>query len=657
METDRILRALSGSAAALFRDRNMGRACRALLRGLGEAAGVSRVYFFENHRGPRGEMRATQRYEWVAPGVSAQIGNPAMTNLPHARFRYMAERMRRGPFQGVVRSMPPSIRRILDPQQILSLALVPVFVEGEWHGFLGFDDCLRPRRWSRTDMEILQTAANILGGAIERRRSEDRLRSILECGIDSLDAGLFILDRGFRAVWMNRTAERFFGIGRSEVIGGDQRRFVRGTLRPLIAGHAGFSRAVLEGYGGGAARPLRCEVKAAPGRPRRVLQYRCTPVRRGALAGGRIEHYTDITAVEQARAALEASEEKYRDLVERMNEGVCHSDDRRIIRYANRGFYRMFGYPPREILGRREETLLDEEGLRIYRAEQRQRRRGESSRYEVRIRSHSGEMVPVIVSAVPVLDASGRFRGSYAVFTDIRERKRLETLKDEILRDATHELKAPAAKVRMGLDLVKKHRREALGDEERLGIKMIESGVARIQGDIDSLLDLSAFESGAVVLSRERVDLSPLLSSLRGEFLAPAAEKGLALAPVAGAGAAVVGDRERLGHLFRNLLENAVKFSPSGTVRIAVQRSGGNAVVSVSDEGRGIETAYLERIFDRHFQRYASESGTGVGLTLCRKIADLHGGRIWAESEGRGKGMTVRVALPLARRGTGGAAA
>ena len=331
-----------------------------------------------------------------------------------------------------------------------------------------------------------------------------------------------------------------------------------------------------------------------------------------------------------------------------MNEGVCHTDERRVIRYANRCFCRMFGYTPDEVVGRAEESFLDAEGMRVYRREQRRRIRGESTRYELHVRARGGEMVPVLVSAVPVVDKGGRFRGSYAVFTDMRTQKRLEVLKDEILRDASHELKAPAAKIRMGLDLVKRRRPEPLDDEERLGLSMIETGVARIQKNVDSLIDLSAFDSGVVALSRGAVDLGALLIVLANEFGPMAAGKGLSLLLMpCPPGLRVWGDRERIYHLLRNLVENAINYSHAGAIRIFARREGREVVVSIADEGRGIEAAYLEKIFERHFQRYPSEPGTGIGLTLCRKIAQLHGGRIWAESGGRGKGMTVHVALPV----------
>ena len=199
----------------------------------------------------------------------------------------------------------------------------------------------------------------------------------------------------------------------------------------------------------------------------------------------------------------------------------------------------------------------------------------------------------------------------------------------------------------MGLDLVKKRRPAPLDDEERLGLAMIESGVVRIQRNVNSLMDLSAFDSGSVTLSRERFDLDAALAPLVDEFAPEAREKGISLAILpCPPGLRISGDRDRLYHLFRNLVENAIKFTSAGAVRVSARRAGGEVVVSVADEGRGIEPGYLEKMFERHFQRYPSEPGTGIGLTLCRKIAESHGGRIWAESGGRGKGLTVRVALP-----------
>ena len=215
MNTDTLLDAISRSSAALFGGRGMERAVARLARGLGEAAGAGRAYFVENRPGPRGGPAAATVCEWVAPGAAARFGASGLRGLPPPRMGSLPERMRRGPFHGLVGAMPRPIRGALRARRALSVAIAPVRAGAEWHGFLGLEDCSAPRRWSKTEMAALRVAAGVLGAAIGSRRAGERLRSVLEGGMDSLDTGLIILDRSFRVVWMNRTMERFLGIGRS----------------------------------------------------------------------------------------------------------------------------------------------------------------------------------------------------------------------------------------------------------------------------------------------------------------------------------------------------------------------------------------------------------------------------------------------------------
>ncbi len=359
------------------------------------------------------------------------------------------------------------------------------------------------------------------------------------------------------------------------------------------------------------------------------------------------------SAIERRRTEerLRLSDGRYRELAERAVEGLSFSDEEGIIRYANTAFCRVLGYRPSEVIGRRVESLLDERGLVTYAQEARRRRRGEASCHELGLRAKSGEMVPLKVSAVPVYDAEGRYHGGYGIFTDVSERVRLERMRDDILREISHELKAPAAKIRMGLDLVKKH--VAYSDREgALGFAMIETEVARIQRNVDLLADLSAFESGSVAPGRERIDVREMLCSLVSRMRPAARRRGLALCFSCGPGCGSLrGDSEKLRKLFLNVIGNAIAFSRSGSITVSARRVKGGVVVRVKDEGRGIEPPYLEKIFKKGYKRYSSEPGLGIGLTLCRMIAEMHGGSIRAESKGRGKGMTVAIYLPgYARR-------
>ena len=152
---------------------------RTVLMHLGEAAGASRVYVFENYVGEDGELWATQRHEWVAPGVSAQIDNTLLKALPYraAGFGRWEEVLGQGDLvHGHTRDLPESEQPELRAEDILSIVIVPIFVEGEWWGFVGFDECFVEREWSAAEMDALKAAASTLGAAVRRRRAEEALR-------------------------------------------------------------------------------------------------------------------------------------------------------------------------------------------------------------------------------------------------------------------------------------------------------------------------------------------------------------------------------------------------------------------------------------------------------------------------------------------------
>jgi diguanylate cyclase (GGDEF)-like protein len=150
-----------------------------VLERLGQAAFASRVYVFENHFGSQGELLTSQRYEWVAPGVTPQIDNPALQNFAYLEggFERWVEVLGRGEaLYGLVRHFPPGEYEVLTAQDILSIAVVPVRVGETWWGFIGFDDCRVERTWEQTEIEALAVAADTLGAAIQRQQTEQELR-------------------------------------------------------------------------------------------------------------------------------------------------------------------------------------------------------------------------------------------------------------------------------------------------------------------------------------------------------------------------------------------------------------------------------------------------------------------------------------------------
>lgn len=232
------------------------------------------------------------------------------------------------------------------------------------------------------------------------------------------------------------------------------------------------------------------------------------------------------------------------------------------------------------------------------------------------------------------------------------ELRSLDKMKDTMIRDVSHELKSPVAQVQMAIDLWAKEVKQERVDrkkEEKLS-KIITDNIQRLYKTIQSILALSVLESGRVKYKKERLDLEELIHQVTEGLKLIAEKKNLSLtAKVPDKLPIVLGDREEITRVISNLVDNAIKYSEFGEIVISAVRRNREIEVAVKDTGVGISTPkdHYDKLFDRFFQEKARSDGSGVGLAICKKIVEAHGGRIWVESEGKGKGATFKFNLPL----------
>jgi PAS domain S-box-containing protein len=175
---DAMLAAVAFSAERLLLAPDWGAAIDDVLRHLGLAAEVSRAYLIRVEPDGTGEYLATQHAEWCAPGVGSQFGNPTLNGAglrSHGFGRWIGAMTNQETVHGVVREFPEEEQVELLRQQIVSIASFPVFVDGAWWAFIGFDDCFMERPWSQHELDSLRAVAGMLGAAAQRQRSEGRL--------------------------------------------------------------------------------------------------------------------------------------------------------------------------------------------------------------------------------------------------------------------------------------------------------------------------------------------------------------------------------------------------------------------------------------------------------------------------------------------------
>ena len=274
--------------------------------------------------------------------------------------------------------------------------------------------------------------------------------------------------------------------------------------------------------------------------------------------------------------------------------------------------------------------------------------------------------------AIPVLDDRGEIVEWFGAASDVTRRREAEDArealltaaqsaraeaeranraKDEFLATVSHELRSPLQGILGWLTLMK--RGQLAAEQTTRAIDAVERSV-RLQAQlVHDIMDVSRIVAGRVELERAPVELGALLGQTADEFIPAAVAKRIQLDSNVGSCGLVFGDRERLHQVFSNLVANAVKFTPSGgRVVLSCERDGDAVVVTVRDTGEGIAPEFLPRLFDRFTQADTSitrrHGGLGLGLAIVRHLVDLHGGTVTADSEGRGKGATFRVYLPVA---------
>lgn len=284
---------------------------------------------------------------------------------------------------------------------------------------------------------------------------------------------------------------------------------------------------------------------------------------------------------------------------------------------------------------------------------------------EFRLRRRDGEYRSVLVRAAPRLTQNGELAGYTASATDITEQRRAvnaaETAtaaaeaasrsKDAFLATLSHELRAPLSPI---LTWARMLRRGDLDDTQTgKALEVIERN-ARLQAQlIEDLLDVARIIEGKMRLQVRPLNLAEVVENAV-ETIRPAAEaKDVRLQLVLDSTVTLSGDPQRLQQVVWNLLSNAVKFTPKGgRVHVVLERVNSHVEIAVSDTGEGIAAEQLSRLFERFWQADSSSTrvhtGLGLGLSIVRHLAELHGGTVTAESAGPGQGSRFTVKLPLA---------
>jgi PAS domain S-box-containing protein len=373
----------------------------------------------------------------------------------------------------------------------------------------------------------------------------------------------------------------------------------------------------------------------------------------------------DISERKRVEEALRESEERFTSFMRHLPGLAWIKDLDGRYSFVNDAAEKAFQLPRNKLLGKLDEEIFPAETATQFHANDIEALTSGGGVTSIETLYHDDEILHhSLVSKFPIRDASGTIRAIGGVAIDVTDRVNAELklqevaerlrsadrFKDEFLAILAHELRNPLAPIRNGLHVLR-----TLTESEpkiRRIEDIMERQLSHLIRLVDDLLDVARINSGKITIRKEMVDLRTIVDQAVDMSRQGFDAAGLNLdVNVPGATLFVDGDPVRLTQIISNLLNNAAKFTPrNGRVMIDAKRSAGEVVVRVVDNGIGIKGEVLPHIFDMFTQGIhetnGTKSGLGIGLSLVRRLVELHGGSVEAYSEGENFGSTFTVRLP-----------
>lgn len=310
-----------------------------------------------------------------------------------------------------------------------------------------------------------------------------------------------------------------------------------------------------------------------------------------------------------------------------------------IVLFANHQALQLLGLQPDDIIGKEIANVKKTNDLFQFLIETEG-----TTPFKIVIENRENYFVKETIEVV-----QGEGQNKVIVLKNITSFKELDTAKTNFIATISHELKTPLASSDFGLKLLEDERVSKLSPEQKELIGNLKQDNQRMLKILSELLNMSQVEAGRIQLNRTNVLPEKIIENAVQAVARAAKEKGLiiknaSVLPLP----QIQADADKTTWVLNNFLTNAIKYSFSnGTIEVKAARQNGHVVFSVTDQGSGIDAAFLPRLFERYFQVPGSkEKGTGLGLAISKEFVEAQGGRLWVESE-VGKGSVFSFELPV----------
>lgn len=461
--------------------------------------------------------------------------------------------------------------------------------------------------------------------------------------LENIDMGVLVLDNAHTIILANAVAARLTG---------NSLHSLQGKKCYSVFTHRDSSCPVCPAAGVPLESPSQIEVSRQVNGEERALLLKAFPLPAGTGYAVTMEDITERKRVEERLREAFAETERSRDwiagILRSMTDGLIVADGEMRILLMNAAAERLLGIRQHPLFqAALEDCIVDRRLLKRLRELVESGEDG--GRFEYGMSGDSAGVRVLAIGASQARDRAGKSQGTVFLLRDVTHERELDRMKNEFISTAAHELRTPLTSI-MGFSELLLKRQDLPPEQQSDFLTFIHQKAVNLSRIISDLLDISRIEAGrGLELTREPCDINALIRETVTPYFTCSEKHHLEIA-LPDQEIVLNIDRGKIIQVLENLLSNAYKYSPrGGRVQVGAVRTRGAFLVSVEDQGIGMNREQLARAFDKFYRGDASNSaveGTGLGLSITKYIIESHGGRIWLESR-KGRGTTAFFTLPM----------
>ncbi len=524
----------------------------------------------------------------------------------------------------------------------------PALIEGKLVGQIALANCAT--QYSDDDLVVIERLSKLYAIAIQRHQMEETIRKERDLAKRYLDiSGMIIvgLDTQGDISLINKAGKKVLEVNDEDIIGKnwfknflpvENRSSVKQVFYKLMAGTIEpvefYEDPILTSNG-----------------EKKIISWQNTVVNdESGKIIGTFSSGMDITERIRSEKALRKATRKNEFLLDNLQEGVILEDSFGYITYVNPKGAKMLGFTQDKLIGKHWRVLVCDEDLAIVEEESFKRISGISSSYETNLRMKDNKKIPVIVTAAPIFEENESFTGVLSAFTDVSILKSAQKERSKFITMTSHELRTPLTSIKGYFEFLHKYWKNLEEKNIDSSLETIFKNISRLERLISGVININMIERENFIMNMSDFYLCELMDDIQDFYNIQFNESIKFKRNKLEMDTIVYGDQDRLQGVLDNLLDNAIRHTGEETRKINVVSEilPDLIRIKISDNGAGIDSKNMDRIFEQFVSiptKYTI-TGTGIGLFISRKTIEAHEGSLAAKSEGVNRGATFVIELP-----------